>query len=469
MPKRTSRRGAVALAVGAVALVATACTSGGAPAAKGSSSQGGSSAGSHGAASGGTTTSTAAGASSAALQCPAGTGTGAPGVTSSSIKIAAISTRTGPISADFNGLVPGLEAYFKTVDAKGGVNGRKITLAYDLDTAGLSTQFETATHTAIDQDHAFAVAVSSFWFSPTYFVSTCTPTYGYNINGNWTKAPNLFGATGSTQTYDTIDPAVAYLLDKSKAKSIGVLAYSVSTSNAVCKAAIKRLEGAGYDVAFTDLQLPPVNANVTPDVQRMQQAGVDFVLSCMTVTGNVSLARAVQQYGLHVKQLWFDGADQAVVSKYHSLLQGVYFNVQHVPVAAAKQNPENYPGSVAYLQAMKKYEPNFVGSELAVQGWESAALMVAGIKAAGKDLTQAAVVAATNHLVNFTAGGLIQPVSWATAHTTVSPVSCSAFEQVKGTSVVPALAKGKQVFLCFTTSRMRHPSPVPPPPGTPGT
>lgn len=456
------------LAVAALALGVTACTSGGATAAKGSSTGGPGSGGVQGASAGSTTTpGKPSGAGS--LRCPAGTGTGSPGVTATEVKVAAISTRTGPISADFDGLVPGLEAYFKALDAKGGVNGRKITLAYNLDTAGLSTQFDAATHTAIDQDHAFAVAVSSFWFKPTYFVATCTPTYGYNITGNWTGAPNLFGATGSTQTYKTIDPAVAYLIDKSKARSIGVLAYNISTSNDVCKAAITRLKAAGYHVAFTDVKLPPINANVTPDVQRMQQAGVDFVLSCMTVTGNVSLARAVQQYGLHVKQLWFDGADQAVVAKYHSLMQGVYFNVQHVPIAAAEQYPARYPGLVAYLAAMKKYEPSFVGTELAVQGWESAALLAAGIKAAGSNLTQAGLVTATNHLENFTAGGLIQPVSWGTAHTTVSHVSCSAFEQVRGTSVVPALAKGKQVFLCFTTSDVKHPSPVTPPPGTPGT
>lgn len=450
----------VGAAVGVLGLVAGACTAGTA------AGNGPGSTTSKGQGSGAATTTTAAPAS---LQCPAGTGTGSPGVTSSEIKVAAISTRTGPISADFNGLVPGLQAYFQAVDAKGGVDGRKISLAYNLDTAGLSTQFDTVTHTAIDQDHAFAVAVSSFWFKPSYFVATCTPTYGYNVNGNWTKAPNLFGATGSTQTYKTIDPAVAYLLDKTHAKSIGVLAYGISTSNAVCKAAISRLKGAGYHIAYTDLKLPPINANLTPDVQRMQRAGVDFVLSCMTVTGNVALARAIQQYGLHAKQLWFDGADQAVVDKYQSLLQGVYFNVQHVPIAAAKKYPGKYPGLEAYLQAMQQYAPKFVGTELAVQGWESAALMVSGIKAAGSNLTQAAVVAATNHLTDFTAGGLIQPVSWGTAHTSVSPISCSAFEQVQGSSVVPVLAKGQQVFLCFTTADVRHPTPVTPPPGTPGT
>ncbi|MGH9108571.1 MAG: ABC transporter substrate-binding protein, partial [Acidimicrobiales bacterium] len=409
-----------------------------------------------------------AAATQGSLQCPPGTGTGSPGVTPNEIQVAAVSSRTGPISADFDGLVPGLQAYLKTVDAGGGVGGRKIVLADNLDDAGLPSQFSSASHTAIDQDHALAVAVSSYWFTPTYFVATCTPTYGYNVDGNWTKAPNLFAASGSVQTYDTIVPAVAYLIDHVKAKAVGVLAYNLSTSNAVCKAAIRRLKKAGYDIAYTDLKLPPINANVTPDVERMQHAGVDFVLSCMTVTGNVSMARAIKQYGLKVKQLWFDGADQSVVDKYSGLLQGVYFNVQHVPASAVAKYPGTYPGMAAYLKSMKKYEPSFVGSELAVQGWESAALMVAGIRAAGHHLTQAGLVTATNHLRHFTAGGLIEPVDWSNAHTSVGKVNCSAFEQVKGKKVVPALGRGHQVFVCFTRARVHHPSPVKPPAGTPG-
>lgn len=448
MSRTRSPRGALAPVLTVLALAGSSWFASGAAAAAGASSTHGSAA--------------------AAPTCPAGTGAGSPGVTAHQVKIAAISTRTGPISADFNGLVPGLKAYFSTVDAKGGVDGRKLVLAYNLDTAGVPSQFDSAMHTAIDQDHAFAVAVSSFWFTPSYFVATCTPTYGYNVNGNWTGAPNLYGATGSTQTYSTIAPAVAYVIDKSKAKKIGVLAYSISTSNDVCKAVVTRLKSAGYDVAFTDLKLPPINANLAPDVQRMEQAGVDFVVSCMTVTGNVALARAVQQYGLKVKQLWFNGADQSVVDKYRSLLQGVYFSVQHVPIGAAKQDPGEYPGLTAYLKAMKKYAPSFVGTELAIQGWEVGELIAAGVKAAGRNLTQASLVAATNHLSDFTAGGLIQPVDWATAHTTVSPVSCSAFEQVKGSSVVPALAKGKHVFLCFTNNRVKHATPTKPPSGTPG-
>jgi ABC-type branched-subunit amino acid transport system substrate-binding protein len=410
----------------------------------------------------------AAAAAKSPLSCSAGTGTGAPGVTASEIKVAAISTLTGVLAADFGSLVPGIRAYFDLVDSHGGVDGRKVVLAYDLDDAGLSSQFQADTHTAIDQDHAFAVAVSSYWFTPTYFARTCTPTYGYNVDGNWAGAPNLFASGGSVLTLKTVVPEVAYLIDRTKSKSVAILAYDVSTSSDLCRTTGNLLRAAGYDVSFTDLKLTPIDANVTPDVERMQRAGADFVVSCMTVTGNVSLARAIQQYGLHVHQLWFDGADATVVKKYQSLLQGVYFDVQNVPETSASEFPGLYPGLVSYLRAMNRYSPGYADNALALDGWEAAALMVAGIKAAGHHLTQASVVAATNRMTAFTAGGLQEPVDWEIAHTQPTAEACGAFEEVKGKAVEPALGKGKEVYLCFDTGKVRHPEPVAPPRGIPG-
>lgn len=412
--------------------------------------------------------STSASTPASSVECPAGTGTGAPGVTHSEIKVAAISTLSGILAADFGSFVPGMKAYFDMVDAHGGVDGRKVELAYDLDDEGLSSQFVSDTHTAIDQDHAFAVAVSSYWFTPSYFVRTCTPTYGYNVDGNWADAPNLFAAGGSVLTLKTVVPAVAYAIDRTKSKSVAILAYNVSTSSNLCRETGNLLRAAGYDVSFTDLKITPIDADLTPDVERIRDAGSDFIVSCMTVTGNVSLARDVNQYGLHVHQLWFDGADATVVAKYKSLLQGVLFDLQNVPDSAAKKYPGVYPGLTTYLKEMKRYAPSDADNALALEGWESAALLVAGIEAAGKHLTQASVVAATNRMTDFTATGLEEPVNWKIDHLRATKESCTAFVEVKGATAVPVFGKGREVFLCFDSSRVRHPSPVAPPPGLPG-
>ncbi len=105
-----------------------------------------------------------------------------------------------------------------------------------------------------------------------------------------------------------------------------------------------------------------------------------------------------------------------------------------------------------------------------MQGWQSAALLVAGIKAAGSDLTQQNVIAKTNQITNFTAGALSTITNWKYAHTTPTFPTCSSFVAVKGKSFVPAAAPAPQSFVCFSKSvNVADPSPTAPPAGTPGT
>jgi len=117
---------------------------------------------------------------------------------------------------------------------------------------------------------------------------------------------------------------------------------------------------------------------------------------------------------------------------------------------------------------MKKYAPKYVYDEVAIQGWQSASLFAAGVKAAGSNLTQANVVAQTNKITDFTAGGLTSPVNWSNSHTKSTFPTCSADIEVQGTKFVPVFGKGHQVFLCFGPN-VKNPVPVTPPAGVPGT
>ena len=121
----------------------------------------------------------------------------------------------------------------------------------------------------------------------------------------------------------------------------------------------------------------------------------------------------------------------------------------------------------AYITAMKKYEPADTYNDVALQGWQSAALIAAGIKAAGSNVTQASVVSATNKITNFTGEGVSAPVDWTKLHTGVTWPSCSAYLQVSQKKFVPVFGQGKQVFVCVGKS-VKNPVPVTPPKGTPG-
>jgi ABC-type branched-subunit amino acid transport system substrate-binding protein len=396
----------------------------------------------------------------------ASSGGDAPGVTSNSITVGSISTQTGTLASNFSALIPGEKAYFAYIDAQGGVNGRKIDYKYQLDDGGNPTTFNQLANTLINQDHVFAVTgVATAFFSPNLFVESGIPTYGYNVTGNWTPAPNLFAAGGSVQYYPAGAPEDAYVARSTHSTSIAVVAYNVAASADACQSAENSLKDAGYNVSYTDLKVPYPGSTVATDVERMKQAGSNFVLSCMDVQGNISMARAIKQYGVHMTQLWLNGNDQSTLNQNQSLMQGIYFSLAHVPFGAPQSE---YPGLKLYETEMKKYEPAYVNDELAIQGWESAALFVQGVKMAGNNLTQANVVKEDNSLTAFTAGGLTSPTNWKDAgHTGHKPPYCTAYIKVSGDKYVPALNKGKNVFACFDSADPKKNPVYPLPPGTP--
>jgi ABC-type branched-subunit amino acid transport system substrate-binding protein len=370
------------------------------------------------------------------------------------------------LASNFGSMIQGEKAYFAYINAHGGVNGRKINYQYQLDDGGNPTTFNQLANTLINQDHVFAVTgVASAFFSPNVFVQAKIPTFGYNVTGNWATAPNLFAAGGSVQYYGAEAPQVAFVAKHTHRTKIALVAYNFASSANACAAAALGMAQAGYKVVYTDFKIGYPGSTVATDVQRMKQNGADFVLSCMDVQGNITMARAIQQYGLNATQLWLSGNDVTTLQQNQSLMQGIYFDIQHVPFSASTSE---YPGLKLYLAAMKKYQPQYIYDELSIQGWESAALFVQGVKMAGNNLTQANVINQINSITSFTAGGLQAPTNWKKAgHSGNAPPYCSAYIIAKGTKYLPVLNTGKNVFNCFESTDARKGPPFPVPAGTP--
>jgi len=198
-------------------------------------------------------------------------------------------------------------------------------------------------------------------------------------------------------------------------------------------------------------------------------------VACFDVNGNLQLARTIRQNGMGaVPQFWLDGYNSSTLAQNGPLMDNTYFLVQHVPFQAATQFPGAFPGLEQYLAVMHRYAPGQATSEVAMEGWISAALFVQGLRIAGKHPTQAAVVKAINQLSAFTADGLMVPVDWRVSHTAVTAPSCTAFAKTITTSsgsqvFRTAFNKGTNVWTCYplagpTTLDKQ----VPPPPGAPG-
>jgi ABC-type branched-subunit amino acid transport system substrate-binding protein len=401
---------------------------------------------------------------------PAASASSAPGVTAHQISVGSVATLSGDLAADFAPIVPGVRAYFDMVDAHGGVDGRKIVLTKALDDDTVDN--EQVTRTLIQQDHVFALVgeATAFFTGAQFLVQTGTPTFGYALSNDWTPAKNMFAAYGSVIDYTTTESFFPYIAHQLHSRVAALVAYGVPQSADECTDAALALRKYGVDVGYSDLAVP-IGSSLSSDVVHMKQAGVDLVISCMDVPGNLDLSRAIQQNGMTgVKQLWLDGYDLPTLRQYTSLMQNTFFLVQHVPFQANSQFPNEFPGLQQYIATMNRYEPAYTYNEVAMEGWLNAALFVQGLRDVKGSLTQKKLIDAINHITRFTADGLTTPTNWEIAHVRDTSPSCETFVAAKGTTFKVVFNRGKDIWVCFPTKgRVNPDDPVAPPLGAPGT
>jgi branched-chain amino acid transport system substrate-binding protein len=395
----------------------------------------------------------------------------APGVTGNSIIVGSLATASGALSQGFAEVQDGAQAYFDAVNAKGGVDGRKIYLKYKADDTGSPTNDTTQARNLVEQDHVFAVVGvgTPFFDGASFFAAEGTPAFGYVVTQDWNKHPDLFGAYGSYLQYTTSQPDEVYLAKKLHAKSVGVLAYSIAASSEdACKSVVAGLKKAGIHVGFEDVGFG-FGANPTADVLAMKAAHVDMFISCMEGADNLSVDQAMYQNGMRgVHSIWLNGYNRAYLKQDPTVMVGVIYLEQHVPFEAAAQFPGKYPAIAQYLSTMKKYEPKWTYDDDAFQGYLNGVQFVQGLKEqakTGKPLTQADLISTINKETAFT-GGLTTSVNWKKSHTSALPPYCAAFVQVEAHDKLKVVfaQKNDEVFVCGNGQNKI----VAPPAGTPG-
>ncbi|HXQ90097.1 MAG TPA: ABC transporter substrate-binding protein, partial [Acidimicrobiales bacterium] len=262
-------------------------------------------------------------------------GSGDPGVTPTSITVGSIANVSGPLSSGFAPIVNGVQAYFSMINAEGGVAGRTLKLGFQEDDQGSPT-VDLSVAQQLVHDNVFAVVgvATPFFGGAKYLAQQGTPTFGYAVSTDYQDRPSLFADYGSVLCFPCGAPGDAYLAQQLGAQSIAVVAYGVPQSAAACQAAVTGMREAGLNVSFSDLNLV-YGGDPSPDVLQMKQKNVDMLFTCLDVNGNVAFARAISQNGLTMKQVWFNGYDRGTLAQYASIMNGVYFGLQHVPFESA--------------------------------------------------------------------------------------------------------------------------------------
>jgi ABC-type branched-subunit amino acid transport system substrate-binding protein len=398
-------------------------------------------------------------------------GAGTPGVTSSQIIVGGLATESGALAGAFGTEQYGVQAYFDYVNAHGGVFGRKINFAYNLDDAGSTTEDTTQARNLVEQDHVFAVVGvgTPFFSAANYFAAVGTPVFGYVVTQDWNNHPNEFGAYGSYLDYTASQPIEAWVAKQLHAKSVAVIAYNIAASSEdACASVEQGLQKQGVHVGFSDLAFP-YQGNPTADVLKMKSANVDLYISCIEGSDNLAFAKTMAEYGMgSVKKLWLNGYDRSYLQQSPQDMVGTIYLDQHVPFEAAAQFPGKYPSMEQYLATMRQYEPTHVYDDLSFQGYLNAVQFVTGLEQVQQDhlpLTQANLIDTINKETNFT-GGLTTPINWTNAHSSAPPPYCSAFVEVEPGDKLQVVFQqaNDEVFVCGNAQGQIISDPA----GTPG-
>lgn len=399
---------------------------------------------------------------------------GAPGVTATKVNVGAIVSQSGPLAADFAPYLSGVRAYFDYVNGSGGVHGRQVDLAYPLDDASNPTTDITDAETLVNADKAFAiVGVSTPFFNAHKFLSTTsTPVFGYATGNVWGGPKNFFADYGSVLNFNSSIPFFAYVAKETKSTNAAVIALNYPASQDECKGALAGLKKYKIKVAYQNIN-EQIGANWSIEATKMRDAHVNYVINCMDVNSDISLSKALYNFGVKPVQLWLDGYDRSILSKNSMYMQDVYFLLQHVPFEAATAYPTSFKGLNLYFTEMQKY--GFTSdeySDVALMGWESANLFTVGLRDAGKNPTQKAVITAVNkdkRDVGGPDGGVTAPINWTIAHKGNTSPACETLVKVSGSSFELAFNHGAHPWVCFPlTGTANLNKPVAPPPGTPG-
>ncbi len=375
-----------------------------------------------------------------------GGGADRPGVTPTEIRVGGVVGKTNPIGRPYQDAFTGVRAYFDVVNRQGGVHGRKLRLVAQLDDQSRASQNISAVRSLVEEKKVFAVlpVVTQIFAGAAYLADKGVPTFGWNINPEWSKGPSLFGEKGSYLCFDCSGPYLPWVAEQLGAERVAIMSYTAPSSKACAEGQRKSYEKYGPELVYEDTSLNFGFTDLSADVQAIKDKDVQLISTCMDVNGNVNIARALRQAGVDDVTIFSpEGYDPSVPKKFGDDLDNFLFRAAFVPFEAAK----GAPGMKRFLGAMKKR--GAAANELALTGWINAMLLVDGLEAAGKDVTRQSLVDAINTMTDFTADGILPGVDWTVQHAALNPDQCTATLRVRDGRFRPTLGKPGKPFVCF--------------------
>ena len=214
--------------------------------------------------------------------------------------------KSGPTAASQLPALDGLRAYFKMVNAAGGVNGNKINLIEQDDQYNVAKEVGIVKG-FIDDKVALVTGIgNSSGFSSILPLLNASKTpalvnQGTLKSNTWPFQPYMF--QGNCNYGDQAEVALAYTMKRAKVANlkgvkVGIAGISVASGQEWIDTLKAKVEAAGGIAVTQTLPAAIVNADVA--AQAFEDAGVKMILMHHSIAGGIAMERSIAKYGLNV-------------------------------------------------------------------------------------------------------------------------------------------------------------------------
>lgn len=334
------------------------------------------------------------------------------------LRIGVISSATSPVGGDtFTGPRDGARAWFDALNARGGLNGRRVEVV-TCDDGGSGVGNNECVHRLLDERKVFAlVATTALDYAGAPLVAKAgvpdiggqplTPAYDtyphlYGIYGSSAprtgKAPGWDGVLyGGTEVY-------RWFKHEHGARTAAVVAYNQAASTAYARLISEGLRAEGYRVV--DEQVDFVLPNFRAVAADLKAQGADLVFDAMDTHGNAQLCEAMDTLGVRVT------AKVTNVQNWSSTVPRDYAKSpvcrEALFVTGSSRNYQDtgHPAVREFRAAMGDRPL----SQWQLEGWAAAMWFTDAALSCGDRLTRDCVEEFVNRPEPYTARGLLLPV-----------------------------------------------------------
>ena len=354
----------------------------------------------------------AGGAAAAGL--PAKAWSADPGVSKDKVVLGSFLPLQSGLAAGATQMKEGCDAYFKSINEAGGVNGRKIEWIVENDSYN-PQQTAAVVKKLVDRDGIFALVstlgtvtnLAVLPFLAQRGVPIVNPAGGHTLLNKPTDK-NVFGILPLSSEIG--ESMVDFALTKLGAKRVAIFFQNDQFGKDQRDGAVEALKRHGLQPA-AEASYVPSDVDVSAQAVAIKQSDPDAVILGVIPKHGALFIKEAQRLGWKPKFVGHNTVADPVVLDLAGAetLEGVYVNLM---TAADSMDT---PAVKAANETLKKYYPQTKPGYYPYIGMAGGIIIVEAIKRAGQDLTRARLIAALESLGRFEPG-VLQPIEWSASY-----------------------------------------------------